>query len=333
MSSMIQLKKDDFNSIILFLKEYKEAFRAVIILLSNFFKSSEVIRILDLKKSTYYDRISKFNMEKENSFVDKARTGAPKKLDFKTELKLIETVSKFPVKEGSNYTKWTCRTLKLHLKLEVSEELIRLKLRKNNKTWHKPRHKVDSPDPERNLKLLRIATIRANLKKNEVLLNEDEADFNLFCCLRNMWQDKGKQVRIQTPRKNEKVYAFGAKEKATGRVIYRVFERKRSVEFIKFLEHIINAYSGKKIYMIVDNYCVHDCKRTTAFLDKNSEKIELVPLPTYSPDDNALIERVWGTTKEWINSNYLFSDKYELMKYVHKGLRLYQLHSIKEKAA
>src|SRR5690606_17211362 len=112
------------------------------------------------------------------------------KMDSSTEVKLIDTVNQLPVEQGANHSNWTCRTLKIHLKLDVSLELIRLKLHKNGKSWHKPRHKVDSPDPAREEKLARIEKVRTNLGKNEVLLNEDESDFNLFCDLRNMWQDR-----------------------------------------------------------------------------------------------------------------------------------------------
>ena len=332
MNRIIQLRGEEINNLVKIIKNNKEAFRALLILLSSFWKPSRVMKLLEISSSTFYDRITKYKIEKEASFIDKPRSGAPKKLTEEKEKELMETVGKFPVQEGSSYSKWNCRNLKIHLGLKVSIELIRLKLHENGKSWHKPRHRVDSPDPDRDKKLTRIAEVEANLKENEVLLYEDESDFNLFCYLRNMWQPKGKQLRIQAPRNNKKVYAFGVKEKTSEKFFYRVFQRKRGIEFIKFLKHIFSVYSGKKIYMVVDNYVVHDCYKVRAFLELNKDKIELLFLPTYSPDDNQPIERVWGTVKEWINSNYLFSDKQELTKYVHKGLRLYQLFKLKEKA-
>lgn len=85
--------------------------------------------------------------------------------------------------------------------------------------------------------------------------------------------------------------------------------------------------------MVLDNYGVHDCHKVRTFLEGHKDKIELLFLPTYSPDENQPIERVWGTVKEWINSNYMFSDKQELTKYVHKGLRLYQLFKLQDKVS
>lgn len=333
MNRIIQLRVKEINNLVRVIKKDKESFRCLIILLSSLFKPSKVMKLLEISSSTFYDRISRYKIEKEASFIDKPKSGAPKKLTKEKEEELIETVNKFPVEEGSSYTKWNCRTLKIHLGLKVSIELIRLKLHENEQSWHKPRHMVSSPDPQRDKKLARIAEIESNLKENEVLLHEDESDFNLFSYLRNMWQPKGKQLRIQTPRKNKKVYAFGVKEKATGKFYYRVFQRKRAVEFIIFLKHVFSVYKGKKIYMVLDNYVVHDCSKVRAFLEQNKDKIELLFLPTYSPDDNKVIERVWGTVKEWINSNYMFADKSELTKYVHKGLRLYQLFKLKEKTS
>ena len=331
MNRIIQLRREESNKLVKIIRKNKEAFRALIILFSSLYPPSKVMKLLEIKSSTFYSRITKYKIYKEASFIDKLRTGAPKKLSEQKEKVLLETVGKFPVEEGSSYTKWTCRNLKLHLGLKVSIELIRLKLHENGQSWHKPRHRVDSPDPKKDVKLARIAEVEANLKENEVLLYEDESDFNLFCYLRNMWQPKGKQLRIQTPRNNKKVYAFGVKEKATGKFYYRVFQRKRGVEFIEFLKHVFASYPGKKIYMVLDNYVVHDCHKVRAFLENHKDKIELLFLPTYSPDENQPIERVWGTVKEWINSNYLFADKQELTKYVHKGLRLYQLFKLHQK--
>lgn len=333
MNRIIQLSGEEINNLVKIIKTNKESLRALLVLLSSFWRPSRVMKILGISSSTFYDRVTKYKIEKDASFIDKPRIGAPKKLSEEKEKELIETVSKFPVEEGSSYSKWTCRNLKIHLGLKVSIEQIRLKLRKNGKTWHKPRHRVDSPDPDKEIKLAKIAEVETNLKENEVILYQDESDFNLFCYLRNMWQDKGKQLRINTPRNNKKVYAFGVKEKVTERFIYRVFKRKRAVEFITFLKHVIKSYSGKKIYMILDNYCVHSCKRTLAFLEEHKDEIELLFLPTYSPDYNQPIERVWGTVKDWSNSNYMFADKDELMKYAHKGLRLYQLFKLNEKAS
>lgn len=323
---MIQLSKENRKNLLKIIKESKESFRALIVILSGIWSSKRVMKILEISSSTYYNRINKYKIEKEASFVDKPRSGAPKKLKEEEERVLIETVLKEPIKEGCSYSKWTCKNLRKYLSLNVSNELIRQKLIQNRISWHKPRHSVDSPDPDREIKLAKIEEIRSNLKENEVLLNEDESDFNLFCYLRNMWQLKGKQVKIKTPRKNKKIFVFGAKEKVTGKFYYRVFERKRAVEFIIFLKHILSVYKNKKVYMIIDNYCVHHCKKVRAFVDSNKDRIEFLPLPTYSPEDNDVIERVWGTTKDWINSNYLFEDKLELKKYTHKGLRLYQLH-------
>lgn len=331
MNKIIHLSKEEINNLLEIVKRDKKCFRSLIILLSNVFKPSKVMKLLDISSSTYYNRITRYKIEKEASLVDKPRTGAPKKLSEEKEKELIETVGKFPIKEGCNYTKWTCRNLRIYLKLKVSNELIRLKLHGNNQSWHKPRHSVDSPDPDREIKLSRIEEVKANLKENEVILYEDESDFNLFCYLRNMWQPKGKQVRIPTPRNNKKVYAFGATEKETGKLFYMVFERKRATEFIKFIKHLFCVFSGKKIYMILDNYVVHHCHKVREFIESNKDKIEFLPLPTYSPDENQPIERVWGTVKDWINSNYLFSDKQELKTYVRKGLHQYQLFKYKQK--
>ncbi|MDR1436834.1 MAG: transposase [Candidatus Symbiothrix sp.] len=60
----------------------------------------------------------------------------------------------------------------------------------------------------------------------------------------------------------------------------------------RFAVKCVKAYAGKKIYMIPDNVKFHHAKRLEPILEKYKEYMELVFLPSYSPDLNS-IERVW----------------------------------------
>jgi transposase len=58
-----------------------------------------------------------------------------------------------------------------------------------------------------------------------------------------------------------------------------------SERFIGFLEALI-ADAGRKVFLIVDNLKVHHSKPVKAWVAERAEKIELVYLPSYSPQAN-----------------------------------------------
>jgi transposase len=62
---------------------------------------------------------------------------------------------------------------------------------------------------------------------------------------------------------------FAALNTQTGEVIGRCFPRRRTVEFIKFLDHVIQRYPDKEIHVIVDNLSTHDGDDIDKWLKKH----------------------------------------------------------------
>ena len=133
------------------------------------------------------------------------------------------------------------------------------------------------------------------------------------------------------PRPEQKIYAFGAYDPDKEKFIYSVRRRKRTREFIEFLYQILSSYSGK-VYLIVDNWRVHFGKRAKAFCERHKERIELLPLPTYSPQFNK-IERLWGIAKDLTSCNYTCASVEELVRKAKSGLRMVQQALKQEKPA
>ena len=57
-------------------------------------------------------------------------------------------------------------------------------------------------------------------------------------------------------------------------------------KFIAFLGRLLRG-ATRKIYLIADRLKAHDTAEVRRWLDEHKDKIELVPLPTYSPELNA----------------------------------------------
>jgi transposase len=118
------------------------------------------------------------------------------------------------------------------------------------------------------------------------------------------WTEKGIQPLIeQKQRHRERLTLFGSVNPINGEVIVQQAEKGNAKTFKKYLKKVIKFYSKKgKIYMILDNVRFHHAKILKPFLEKNRDKIELIFLPSYSPDFNP-IERVWWYMRKKISNN------------------------------
>jgi transposase len=90
-----------------------------------------------------------------------------------------------------------------------------------------------------------------------------------------------------------------------------VGERKNSAGFMALLEQLVaeycpgETYAGPKIGLGIDNFIIHRSQKTQAVLDKYAARIEIVPLPTYSPKLN-VIELLWKYLRRQVTHNHLF---------------------------
>jgi len=64
----------------------------------------------------------------------------------------------------------------------------------------------------------------------------DECDLHLQPILGNNWQPQGRQNRVPAAGQNRKCYCFGAIDFSGAQVSFRLADRKRSAEFVDFLE-------------------------------------------------------------------------------------------------
>ena len=67
---------------------------------------------------------------------------------------------------------------------------------------------------------------------------------------------------------------------ATGKIHYRIRDRKRSGEFLDFLKSLRRRRPGQRLHLILDNFSPHKHPSVRAWCQAND--IDLVFLPTYS---------------------------------------------------
>ncbi|MFQ5885238.1 MAG: IS630 family transposase, partial [Thermoplasmata archaeon] len=122
--------------------------------------------------------------------------------------------------------------------------------------------------------------------------------------VQRMYQPVGEQMRIQAAGNNRKAYAFGVVDAHNGHPVVRTYDRKRSKEFMSFLEVLREAYPDIFIYIVLDNYAIHKTKEVEEVVELDG-RMELVFLPTYSPNLNRM-EDIWRTFHSHITKNRLY---------------------------
>ena len=131
----------------------------------------------------------------------------------------------------------------------------------------------------------------------------DEADLDINPLVEHSWGPKGEQRRIGAAGQNRRRTIFGAANYATHKVSHVVRERRRTADFVAFLIALSAEYPEGLVKLILDNCKIHDTKAVRTWLSENP-RIELVFLPTYSPNLN-LIEPFWRWLKRQVASNRL----------------------------
>jgi transposase len=63
---------------------------------------------------------------------------------------------------------------------------------------------------------------------------------------------------------------FAALNTATGEVVGRCFDRRRTKEFLKFMDQVVAAYEGRAIHVVLDNLSTHSGSDIDKWLTKHS---------------------------------------------------------------
>lgn len=257
--------------------------------------------------------------------IDKQH-GRPSRLTEEQKEELKRTVQCSPRSIGLKFSNWNCRNLswwifkKFHIKL--CKEAVRRILHKLGFVLIKPVYKYVLADKkERTAFLDDFKHVFSNLSKKDILLFLDESTVKQHPNIRAKWVLKGTREYVKTFGNHAKTYVFGAVCHAVGKVFHMKSRKMNSEFFMKFVNHLIAMNPEKKLVIVLDNAPWHKSKKSLSFLEKMKKKIDVLWLPTYSPDFNP-IEHLWNFMKS-IMSNFFFPTMKELnntINYFFKGL-------------
>jgi len=152
-------------------------------------------------------------------------------------------------------------------------------------------------------------------RERAIIVFTDEASFRQSPTLHQTWAPQNQRPEIPTrgERKTQKV--LGAVSLQGSRFAYRhQLEYFDQVTYRSFLEEVVvPAYyrRGHRIYLIQDNASYHKAPEMWQWFREQRRRIEVFPLPKYSPEFNAQ-ERLWQYTRRAATHNRYFANAEEL---------------------
>jgi putative transposase len=218
-------------------------------------------------------------------------------------------LKKAPRAYGWCRPRWSCATLAMTLQandgIAVSAATVRRWLHEIGWVWKRAKLAAKDDDPQRVERLAWMRWHTEQLQAHEVIVFADELDIHLLPKVGAAWMRQGTQEEIMTPGPNEKHYLAGALHLATGKVLYCLGPRKNPGLFRDLLTLLDTTYPAPavtRIYVVVDNYCIHKAKAVTQWLAIHP-RFALLWLPTYCPRANP-IERVFGDVHDKCTRNH-----------------------------
>jgi len=136
-----------------------------------------------------------------------------------------------------------------------------------------------------------------------------------------MWMQKGTQTKITTPGVNKRINVFITMLYPSRALIWDIFQRRRSEEYMRHEEHVLAFMRSHGIFRLIqiqDNARSHNSKSSLRF---HAEHLEIAPffLPSYSPqlnDEEAQNRRL----KHYLCTNQAYSNVDDLEKKARKFL-------------
>lgn len=216
---------------------------------------SAVARNLKVRPNTVIDRRRRFASEGMTGLQDRPRSGKPRRYTEEFRNQVLATVEMPPPRGQAS---WDGPTVATHLNASV--HAVWRVLRHEGICLSRQRSWCVSTDPEFAAKAADIVGLYLNPPEQALVLSVDEKPSiqALERATGYVETDNGTIVRglKSTYKRHGTLNLFAALEVATGAIRTQTTQKKRRVEFLEFMDHLVSGLpAGKEIHVILDNYC------------------------------------------------------------------------------
>jgi transposase len=274
--------------------------RAIVVMMSAQGQSvPDITSLLQVSADYVRDVIHAFNEQGFEALDPKWSGGRPRPIarPVREHIGLIARTSPADWKI-TGFSTWSLAKLAEHLVTQkvvpsVGRETLRRILREGKVSWQTTTTWKASNDPDFIAKMHRILALYDSPPDDGRVVCVDEfGPLNLLPRKGKAWRPhrSPRRLRATYNRYDGVMHMLAALDLTTGKMYYRIRQRKRWREFLSLLKALRARWPGEKLYVVLDNFSPHKHPNIRTWAAANN--VELVFLPTY------------GSWLNWIESEF-----------------------------
>jgi len=263
--------------------------RAIVVLMSAQGQSvPDIAELMQVGADYVRDVIHAFNERGLAALDPKWSGGRPRAIDAESAGGICAIAKADPRLFGLPFSCWSLVKLRDHLVAageitRVSAETLRRVLKRGGVSWQATKTWKASNDPEFVPKMRRVLDLDDHPPVGGRVISVDEfGPLNLQPRAGKAWRRESHPVRLRaTYHRTQGVrHMIAGLDLATGKLFYRIRDRKRWREFLSFLKSLRARWTGQRLSLIVDNFSPHKHPEVRSWAAASD--VELVFLPTYA---------------------------------------------------
>ena len=235
----------------------------------------EIARMAGTTRPTVYKWIARYEQHGIDGLSDRVSTGRPPEVSGEVRAKILALTRQSPP-ENSGLSHWSSREMARYLKREmgicISHNFVAALWREHGLQPHRQGTFKLSTDPDFEEKVIDVVGLYLDPPMDAVVLSIDEKT-------QIQALDRTQPLLPMTFCKTEKrthdytrhgtTNLFAALNTATGEVVGRCFARRRTEEFLKFMDQVVAAQDGQEIHVVLDNLSTHSGSDIDHWLTKH----------------------------------------------------------------
>ncbi len=264
------------------------AWRAQIVLWDDAgYSAAEIAEKAETSKPTVYKWLDRYAEQGIAGLESRKSTGRPRSISDEVRARIVALTRTTPP-ASTGLTHWSssemAKYLKRHEGVSVSHDFVAQLWREHGLQPHRQGTFKLSNDPDFAAKVADVVGLYLDPPTGAVVLSMDEKTqvqaLDRTQPLLPLDFDKSEK-RTHDYVRHGTTNLFAALNVGTGEVIGRCFDRRRTVEFVTFLNQVIRRYPHQEIHVIMDNLSTHAGDEIDQWQEKHPQ-VEFHYTPTGS---------------------------------------------------